>query len=294
MVYGIFAVFYGALISVQAAFCADLTAVYGNWFATVVVHLGGLLALTPFFLTKWGRRTGTAPWYLHLGGTIGVANVVFTNYSIVHLGITNSNVLMLLGEILFATVLDSLGLMGARKRRATPMKWAAIAVMLLGTASIALLSGGSGVQFTVLAVGASLLRGAGQVISRHLNGQLGLRCGTGFSTYLNYVTGLAASTLIFLLLGAPMEAAFPAGSVPVWTYLCGAIGCCGIFLCNVAAPKLSALTLSLLGFLSQTLTGMVFDLVSGRLSVPTAIGCAIVTVGMVLNLLAEKQEAAVR
>ena len=39
---------------------------------------------------------------------------------------------------------------------------------------------------------------------------------------------------------------------------------------------------------------MVFDLMSGRLSVPTAIGCAIVTVGMVLNLLAEKQEAAVR
>ncbi len=76
--------------------------------------------------------------------------------------------------------------------------------------------------------------------------------------------------------------------MPVWTYFCGAIGCCGIFLCNLASPKLSALTMSLLAFLSQTVTGIVFDLLWGTLSLPTVIGCAIVSAGMIINLLAER------
>ena len=97
--------------------------------------------------------------------------------------------------------------------------------------------------------------------------------------------------LAFCLLGFPMEASFPAAEVPVWAYLCGVFGCCGIFLCNLASPRLSVLTMSLVGFLCQTGTGMVFDLLWGRLSVPTVVGCAIVTLGMVVNLLAESKES---
>ncbi|HCI64726.1 MAG TPA: hypothetical protein DFH97_06945 [Clostridiales bacterium] len=120
---------------------------------------------------------------------------------------------------------------------------------------------------------------------------MGLRCGTGFSTYMNYVTGLAVALLAFIALGFPMEVSFPAANVPVWTYLCGVFGCCGIFLCNLASPKLSVLTMSLVGFLFQTGTGVVFDLIWGRLSLPTVVGCAIVTVGMVVNLLSESKES---
>lgn len=288
MIYGILAAFYGTLISVQSAFCANLTESYGNWFSTVTVHLSGFLVLTPFFLAKRNRKTGSAAWYLYLGGVAGVANVVFTNYGVVHLGLTNSNVLMLLGEISFATILDCFGWIGMQRRRITPMKCAAIAVMLLGVGAIVLLSGESRVHFGILAVAASLMRGVVIVISRQLNGQLGIRSGTGFATYMNYVTGLTASAVIFAALGFPMQTAFPAADVPVWTYLCGAIGCFGIFLCNLSSPRLSALTLSLLAFLSQTVTGMVFDLLWGTLSVPTVIGCTIVSAGMIINLLAER------
>lgn len=288
MIYGILAAVYGALISVQSAFCANLTESYGNWFSTVTVHLSGFLVLTPFFLAKRNRKTGSAPWYLYLGGVAGVANVVFTNYGVVHLGLTNSNVLMLLGEISFATILDCFGWIGMQRRRITPMKSMAIAVMLLGVGAIVLLSGESRISFGILAVVASLMRGVVIVISRQLNGQLGVRAGTGFATYMNYATGLTASAVIFAALGFPMQTAFPAPDVPAWTYLCGAIGCCGIFLCNLSSPKLSALTLSLLAFLSQTVTGMVFDLLWGTLSLPTVIGCTIVSAGMIINLLAER------
>lgn len=290
MFYGMLAVVYGVLMSVQVAFCADLTQSYGNWFSTVTVHFSGFLALTPFFLTKWGRKTGSAPWFLYLGGVVGVANVVFGNYGIVHLGMTNSNVLMLLGQIGFAAVLDGLGLLGARKRKITGLKWAAILVMLAGTVATALLSGETGVRFGFLAVLFSVLRGVAMVLSRQFNGQLGIRAGTGYATYMNYVTGLLASVAIFGALGFPMETAFPAAEVPVWTYLCGAIGCCGIFLCNLSSPKLSALTMAAVVFVSETAAGMVFDFANGRLSVPTVVGCAIVAVGMGINLLAERGE----
>lgn len=295
MIYAFFAVLYGILMSVQTAFCADLTSAYGNWFSVVTVHLTGFLALTPFFLTKWGHRSEKSPWYLHLGGVVGVANVFFCNYGIVNIGMTNSNVLMLLGEILFSAVLDSLGLMGARKRRITPMKWCAIAVMLFGCSAIAILSGSTGITMNVLAIIASLLRGVALVISRQLNGQLSVRSGTGYSTWMNYTTGLAASALVFTLLGFPMQTAFPAADVPFWAYLCGVFGCIGIFMCNLSSPRLSALTMSLLVFVSETAAGLVFDLFAGKLSVPTVIGCAIVSAGMVLNLLAErKQEDALK
>jgi len=291
MIYGMMAAAYGILIGVQSAFCAQITQAYGNWFSAVVVHLGGFLILTPLFFTKWGRKQGSAPWYLYLGGTLGFGNVVFSNYGIVSLGITNSNALMFLGEIVFAAGLDSLGALGSRKRPITPMKWAAIAIVLAGVLTIPLLSGGNVAVFAFLAVAASLMRGVIAVVSRQLNGQLGLRCGTGFSTYMNYVTGLAVALLAFIALGFPMEVSFPSANVPVWTYLCGVFGCCGIFLCNLASPKLSVLTMSLVGFLFQTGTGVVFDLIWGRLSLPTVVGCAIVTVGMVVNLLSESKES---
>ena len=289
MIYGLTAALYGILISLQNAFCATLTNGYGNWFSSLCVHLTGLLALTPFFFTAWGRKKGSAPWYLYLGGAVGAVNIVFGNYGIVHLGMTASNVIMLLGEMIFAMLLDGRGLMGAEKRRMSGLKWCAVGVMALGCLSIRLLEGGAAV-FDAAAIVCSLLRGVTLVIFRQLNGQLGVRAGTGYATWMNYATGTAAAFIVFALLGFPMQAAFPTASVPVWAYFCGVIGCCGIFLCNLSSPKLSTLTMTLIVFVSETAAGIGIDLVNGTLSVPTVIGCAIASVGMVINLIAEKPQ----
>ena len=77
MIYGMMAAAYGILIGVQSAFCAQITQAYGNWFSSVIVHLGGFLVLTPLFFTKWGRKQGSAPWYLYLGGTLGFVKEEF-------------------------------------------------------------------------------------------------------------------------------------------------------------------------------------------------------------------------
>lgn len=288
MQYGFFAVLYGVLMSVQTALCADLTRVYGNWFSAVTVHLTGLIALTPFFLGRWGKKQGNAQWFWYLGGSIGVVNVVITNYAILAIGMTYSNVLMLLGEILFALILDSFGLLGSSKQQVRPMKLTAVAVMIVGCWIPAWLSGTKGGAFSLLAVVFSLLRGVVLVVSRQLNGQLGVRCGRGYSTWMNYATGFAVSFLIFGVLDFPMQEAFPA-ALPVWAYLGGVFGCLGIFLCNTASPRLSTLTMSLLVFVSETVMGIVFDGLRGMLSAATVTGCIIVSIGMVLNLRSEQR-----
>lgn len=288
MQYGFFAVLYGVLMSVQTALCADLTRVYGNWFSAVTVHLTGLIALTPFFLGRWGKKQGTAQWFWYLGGSIGVVNVVITNYAILAIGMTYSNVLMLLGEILFALILDSFGLLGSSKQQVRPMKLTAVAVMIAGCWIPAWLSGTKGGAFSLLAVVFSLLRGVVLVVSRQLNGQLGVRCGRGYSTWMNYATGFAVSFLIFGVLDFPMQEAFPA-ALPVWAYLGGVFGCLGIFLCNTASPRLSTLTMSLLVFVSETVMGIVFDGLRGMLSAATVTGCLVVSIGMVLNLRSEQR-----
>lgn len=290
MMYSLFAAAYGVLMTMQSAFGAKLTASYGNWFATVTVHLVGLITLTPFFLTKWGRRTGKTKWYWHLGGAIGVTNVVATNYAISVVGMTNSAVLLLLGEIVFAAVMDAFGLLGARKRPVTKLKCVAIIIMLAGCASISLLSGASGGALNFLALAASVYRGVTLVLSRQLNGRLAVQSGTGFSTYFNYLSGFVCAFAVFALLRFPMTAAFPQTSVPLWAYCGGIVGCLGIVLCNLSSPKLSALNMSLIVFVSETLSGIVVDVLMGKISVPILVGCAIVSVGMVVNLLAEKQE----
>ena len=66
--YAVLGGIYGALLSVMNLFNAQLSAVYGNWGSTVMIHAVGLLVLLPLAFT-WGRPKGHAPWYLYGGGS---------------------------------------------------------------------------------------------------------------------------------------------------------------------------------------------------------------------------------
>lgn len=292
MVYGIFASVYGALMTLQNLLCAQLGTAYGNWFSTLTVHLVGLVILTPVFLAAWRKQFTRVPWYYCLGGVLGVVPVICSNYSIVLLGLTNSSILSLLAEISASVLLDALGWLGSRKRRVTGLKLAALAVIFAGCAAMALISGSLGHALPLAAVLVSIVRGAALVCARKVNGMLAERTGTGFSTWMNYATGLAASALIFALLRFPMNIPFPSAEVPIYAYLGGVLGCAGIFLANKATPRLSALNLAVIVFVSKTAVSLLLDALLKGVSPATLAGCLIVAVGMVINLLAEKNDAA--
>lgn len=291
MAYGWMAAVYGILLSVMNTFNARLSELYGNWGATVMIHLVGLAVLTPPAFT-WGKRRGRAPWYLYSGGLIGIVTVVFVNVGVSGIGVTANLVLMLLGQVACSAMIDHFGFFGARICRVNQDKIIAFALMLLGCAAMLLLSETHASGASITAAALSLLSGCSMVLSRIANAKLAALSGVGYSTVMNYVTGLAGSLLIFALMGMPMHTAFPVAGQPVTVYLGGALGAAGILLCNMAALKLPALQMSVIVFVGQVFSGMGLDALAGRFSAATLAGGLLVAAGLYFNTRTDAKKAA--
>ena len=274
---------YGALLSLMNQCNARLSGVYGNWGATVMIHAVGLLVLLPFAF-GWGRPRGQAPWYQYAGGLIGILSVVFVNVGVAGVGVTGNLVLMLLGQVACSAAVDHFGLLGAKRSPMTVRKLLSMALMAAGCGAMLLLSGDKLGGASALAAVLSFLSGCTMIFARMANAALSLRAGVGFSTVMNYVTGLGGSLLVLACLGLPMDAAFPAAHQPVWIYLGGALGAVGIYLCNVVTPRLPALRMSLVVFVGQLFTGLLLDSLTGRFSLGLLAGSAVAAAGMLVNI----------
>lgn len=284
---------YGALLSVMNLLNAQLAAVYGNWGSTVIIHGVGLLTLLPLAFT-WGRPRGRAPWYLYGGGLIGIITVAFCNLGISGLGVTANLVLMLLGQLTCSTIIDQFGLLGARR---VPLTWGrglSLAVIALGDVVMLLWAGTEtgGSVSALLAIAVSFLSGFSMVLARISNARLAQHAGLGYSTVMNYVTGLGGSLLVFALTGWKLTTAFPAAGQSLLIYLGGALGALAIFLCNLVTPRLSTLQFTVILFVGQLFASMLLDaLLLGMFSMGTLAGGIIVALGMALNIRAERKEA---
>ncbi len=293
MKYSLIAGFYGVLITVMNSFNATLSSTYGNWASTTFIHLAGLIALLPAVLCGWGRRKQKAQWHQYLGGVVGILTVFCSNTSIEVLGVTLNLVLMLLGQITCSAIVDHFGLFGAAKHPFRVEKLFAIAIMTVGCLLMLVLSNGkigSGSSL-ILAIVLGFLSGYTIVIARTINASLAETAGVGHSTFMNYVTGLTGSFLVFAVSGFSMKTAFPAAGQPFTMYLGGVVGALGIFLCNVATPRLSALQMSVITFVGEIFSGVIIDAFAGRFSLGTVLGGIAVAIGMLLNMRADAKEA---
>lgn len=289
MQYLCLAALYGALLSLVNTANALLSGVYGNWGATTMIHLVGLIVLLPFAFT-WGRPKAKSPWYYYLGGLIGILSVVFVNLGVAGLGVTANLVLMLLGQVIASAAVDHLGLFGVKVHRMNGGKALAIMVMTLGCVVMLLLSGESLSGSSMLAALLSLVSGFTMIAARFANAMLSERSGVGYSTVMNYITGLLGSFLVFACLGLKFNTPFPAQGQNLLIYLGGALGAIGIYLANVITPKLPALQMSVVVFVGQVFMGMVVDGFMGRFSLGTLLGGLLVAAGLLLNVRADGKE----
>lgn len=130
------AVLSGVVISVMLLMNGKLTAAYGNYPATVFIHVSGLAAVCIVLLVMRQSMRGTLrePKHLYLGGAIGVFTVLCTNLAYMKLGVSLTLVLSLLGQIAASLVVDGLGILGAVKTSFNKKKLIGVALAVAGAA----------------------------------------------------------------------------------------------------------------------------------------------------------------
>lgn len=132
--YYLLSVLTGALIASMLVINGALSARYGVYLSTILIHVVGLLFILAVLLIKREplRRGVRLPPAYYLGGAIGVATVVFNNIAFVHLGVSAILALGLLGQSVTALIIDQYGLFSMPKRRFQKRKLIGLSLIVFG------------------------------------------------------------------------------------------------------------------------------------------------------------------
>lgn len=277
------------LISAMVSVNGSLTASYGTYLATVIIHLVGLVPVSLIALIRRERvfaLRGLKPG-LFLGGAIGVITVICNNVAFVKgISVTAMVALSLLGQTVASLVVDQFGLFHMPVKRFNAAKLiglvctaAGIACMLWGAAPSA------------LPVFLSFLMGVTIVLSRSVNALLAEKTSLFVSTWYNYSVGLSVSALVLLVTFLSGGAATPAALDPrFWVYLGGMMGVVTVSVQSFVVPRMPAFQLTLVLFVGQVFTGLVIDAFAGTGgSAQEWIGGAFAVAGLSLNELLDRR-----
>jgi len=127
----------GVAMAVQGSVNAVLGKIIGLLEAAFVVHAVGMAVLILALLVlRFGHGNfgslSQAPWYLYLGGLLGVIIICGVVASIPRLGVAIATTAIIVGQVGTALVIDHFGLFGLEKAPFTWMKAAGIALLALG------------------------------------------------------------------------------------------------------------------------------------------------------------------
>lgn len=141
-----------------------------------------------------------------------------------------------------------------------------------------------------LAIVLVVISGVTIVLARITNARLAITAGQHYSSLMNYITGFVGAIILFLIMGMPVNTPIDASKLSFMAYLGGAVGLASVYLCNMMTPKVSAIQFTLLLFLGQLFSGLLIDyFLDGTFSAGKTIGGILVMVGMVINVLADRQ-----
>ena len=291
-VFTIFALLTGVLNAVTVLQNGQVAAFYGDYSASVLIHMVGLITVlgAAAVMRRTKRAKEAAKLWMYLGGVVGVGTVGFINLAYSGVSVTAITGLGLLGQTIASLIVDRFGLMGSKKVPFRKEKLFGTAAVLAGSLTMILPFKG----VNVLAAFAALASGFTIVTARTMNARLAERRGAMYSTVMNYVTGLVTSLFFLLLLGMkePMITDFQ-GSSNWFMYFGGAVGVCLIVLLNVTVSRISALSMTLLQFTGQIGTSYLLDaLLKNGVSWQTLTGGALVSIGLVINTVAENRKTA--
>lgn len=128
----------GVAMAVQGSINSALSKVIGLWEATFLVHLSAaIILLFILFVFHMGKGDfalcSKAPWYLYLGGFIGVLITFGVVISIPKLGVAVATTAIIVGQVLTALIIDHFGLFGLKEISFTWIKFLGLVLLALGT-----------------------------------------------------------------------------------------------------------------------------------------------------------------
>lgn len=124
----------GIFVACMQSFNGQLTSTIGMYGTSLVVHMiGGLVMLGYIKLVKRERIVwGPMPWYLYLGGLIGLVLVSFSSITISHIGNTLYTCFQTTGQVFLSIVLDHFGLFGIQQNSFNTKRIPGLLLILLG------------------------------------------------------------------------------------------------------------------------------------------------------------------
>jgi len=283
-----FSVLTAILIAVMVVVNGGLTIVYGIYYATVIIHIIGLILVSVIAVLKKEKVlfVHNLPWMIFLGGAIGVATTLFNNAAFGKISVSAIVALSLLGQTVTALVIDQFGLFHMPVRKFNKGKLGGVLLSAFGV--VYLLYGLVFLPFPVLL---SLLTGVSIVVSRSINARLAEKTNVIVSTWYNYIIGLAVAGIVLLVADRTGQSSLPVKISPdLWIYGGGIIGVFVVILSNITTAKIPAFQMTLILFTGQMFTGVLLDaLLSHGFSQGNLIGGFFVTLGLCVNLWLDKK-----
>jgi transporter family-2 protein len=124
------AILVGVFVAFMVLFNGTLAANYGNYAALIIIHVVGLVGISTYLLIRKERNkiNKSIPFYLFLGGAIGVILVSFNNICFSAIGVSLTIAFGLFGQIVMSLIVDHFGLFGLKR---TPFNFKKIFGLLL-------------------------------------------------------------------------------------------------------------------------------------------------------------------
>lgn len=288
--YNLFALLSGFIIAIVVTFNGQLTAVYGNYNATFILHL--IAVIFSFLILKLSKKklfpSEKLPLWFYLGGAVGLFNAFFQNFAFGKISLTSILALALFGQMVASLFIDSFGSFGMERHPFKKSSLFGFVFALLGVFVMLDLSSGLD-AVVVLAIVLAFASGITTVISRSINGRLAKHTGSMSGSFINHLVGLPLALLVALLMpGNDISLVLQRPSPQLWIYLGGIAGVFLVFVLNVTVMKLSSLRLSLLSFVGQVFLSVLLDLLlESTFSKITLYGGLIVAAGVGLNMMIE-------
>ncbi|MCL2746949.1 MAG: DMT family transporter [Coriobacteriia bacterium] len=278
--------FAGLLITALIASNGGLSAHYGIYTASVIIHIVGLIAMTIVLLIRRESPFAhTAAWILYIGGGIGVLTTLFNNFAFGFITVSALLALNLLGQSVTGLLVDQFGLMGMVKHPFHVRKLAGLALVVAGI--IVMID-----TFILIPVLISFAAGICIVLSRTINAKLSEKSSVYVSTFYNYVVGLSLSLVALLILGQGELGTLSQLSLSLdpLIYLGGLFGAAVVLISNITVMKVSAFYLTLLMFVGQIFSAIIFDMAISQTFEPLLLaGGALVALGLIVDLLIDRK-----